>query len=296
MTSFLILGGSGILGSEVIRSAQRKGLDYVAPRSSDLDIRNKSLVDEFVSNFKPNWIVNCAAWTDVEGAEDSTSLADQLNAQAVGNLAAAALKNGSSLIHFSTDYVFDGISTKENEVSDMTNPINEYGASKLKGEQQLLSSELNSAYVVRTSWLYGVEGKNFVKTMARKALIGESVHVVDDQIGSPTSARDLAAATFEIVNVKPETGIYHFTNEGSCSWYEFAREIFRLSGASVEKVKPIHSDVLKLKARRPKNSVLSTKKWQDSSMSKIPKWQDSLEVLFPEILAEIEREKLYGNS
>lgn len=291
MTSFLILGGSGILGSEVIRSANKLGLDYLAPRSSDLDIRNSSLADEFISNYQPNWIINCAAWTDVEGAEDSISLADQLNAQAVGNLAAAALKNGSSLIHFSTDYVFDGNSSSAYEVSDSTNPINQYGASKLRGELALTDSGLKSGYVVRTSWLYGAQGKNFVKTMARKALNGESVNVVDDQIGSPTSARDLAAATFEIVRVKPEAGIFHFANQGSCSWYEFAQEIFRLVGTTIEMVKPIGSDAFKVKAKRPKNSVLSTVKWQDSNLSKIPRWQESLEVLFPEILAEIERER-----
>jgi dTDP-4-dehydrorhamnose reductase len=291
MTSFLILGGSGILGSEVIRSANRLGLDYVAPRSSDLDIRNRSLVDEFISNYQPNWIINCAAWTDVEGAEDSISSADELNARAVGNLAAAALKNGSSLIHFSTDYVFDGNSSSAYEVSDSTNPINQYGASKLRGELAVTDSGLESGYAVRTSWLYGAQGKNFVKTMARKALSGEPVNVVDDQIGSPTSARDLAAATFEIVTGKPKSGIYHFANQGSCSWYEFAQEIFKLAEAPIEMVKPIGSDAFKVKAKRPKNSVLSTVKWQDSNLSKIPRWQESLEALFPEILAEIEREK-----
>ena len=291
MTSFLILGSSGILGSEIIRCAEKSGLDYVAPRSSDLDIRNKSLVDEFISNFQPDWIINCAAWTDVDGAEDSTSSADQLNAQAVGNLVAAAIKNGSSLIHFSTDYVFDGNSSSAYEVSDSTNPINQYGASKLGGELAVIDSGLESGYVVRTSWLYSAQGKSFVKTMARKALSGESVCVVDDQIGSPTSARDLATATFEIVNVKPDSGVYHFANKGSCSWHEFAQEIFRLAKAPIEKVKPVRSDEFKIKAKRPKNSVLSTKKWQDSNLSKIPRWQESLEALFPEILAEIERER-----
>ena len=291
MTSFLILGGSGILGSEVIRCAEKSGLDYVAPQSSDLDIRNKSLVDEFMSNFQPDWIINCAAWTDVDGAEDSTSSADQLNAQAVGNLAAAALKSGSSLIHFSTDYVFDGNSSSAYEVSDSTNPINQYGASKLGGERAVIDSGLESGYVVRTSWLYGAQGKNFVKTMARKALNGELVNVVDDQIGSPTSARDLATATFEIVNMKPKSGIYHFANQGNCSWYEFAQEIFRLAEAPIEMVKPIGSGAFKVKAKRPKNSVLSTEKWQDSNLGKIPRWKDSLEVLFPEVLAAIEREE-----
>lgn len=291
MTSFLILGGSGILGSEVIRSAYKLGLDYVAPRSSDLDIRNKSLLDEFISYSQPKWIINCAAWTDVEGAEDSISLADQLNAQAVGNLAAAALKNGSSLIHFSTDYVFDGNSSGAYQVSDPTRPINQYGASKLRGELAVTDSGLESGYVVRTSWLYGVQGKNFVKTMARRALSGEPVNVVDDQIGSPTSARDLATATFEIVNVKPKSGIYHFANQGSCSWYEFAQEIFKLTEAPLELVKPIGSAGFTVKAKRPKNSVLSTVKWQDSNLSRIPRWQESLEALYPEILAEIEREK-----
>lgn len=290
MTRLLILGGGGILGSELIWLAESKGIDYSAPSSKDLDVTEAQSLQEFIVESKPTWIVNCAAWTNVDGAEDSPGLSMKLNSESVGNLASSALQTGSSVIHFSTDYVFDGSSAEPYEVSDSTNPINQYGLSKLKGEQILMASGVDAAYVVRTSWLFGVQGKNFVKTMARKALGNQPVKIVDDQFGSPTSARDLATATFEIMRVKPIPGIYHFANQGSTSWFEFAQEVYRLSGARIELVKPVKSDEFKTKAIRPKNSVLSTKKWRDSNLGSIANWQVSLGVLFPEILAEIEKE------
>ncbi len=290
MTRLLILGGGGILGSEVIRLAEFVGIDYLAPSSKDLDITKAHRLEEFIVGNKPSWIINCAGWTNVEGAEDSPELAMTLNSKSVGNLAFSALKTGSAVIHFSTDYVFDGNSAEPYEVSDSSTPINQYGLSKLRGEQSLMGAGVESAYVVRTSWLFGVQGKNFVKTMARKALSNYPVDVVDDQFGSPTSARDLASATFEIMSEKPSPGIYHFANQGGTSWFEFAQEIYRLSGARIELVKPVKSDEFKTKAMRPKNSVLSTQKWRNSNLGSISNWQDSLRELFPEILAELEKE------
>jgi dTDP-4-dehydrorhamnose reductase len=290
MSSLLILGGSGILGSEIIQAAEKLGLDYVAPRSSDLDIRDNLAVEEFVSNFKPSWVINCAAWTNVDEAENSPEQANQLNFKAVVNLADAAKKTKSALVHFSTDYVFDGNSPSAYEVSDSTNPINQYGISKLRGERALADSQMDSAYVVRTAWLYGVGGKNFVKTMARKALKGESVQVVNDQLGSPTSARDLARATLELISKKPTPGIYHYVNQGSCTWFEFAEAIYELVGSNQDLVSPMKSDDLQLKAKRPANSLLSTKKWEDSDLGKIENWKKSLELLMPEILDEVEKE------
>jgi dTDP-4-dehydrorhamnose reductase len=144
--------------------------------------------------------------------------------------------------------------------------------------------------IVRTAWLYSPWGKNFVKTMARKALKGESAQVVNDQVGSPTSARDLARATLELISKKPIPGIYHYVNHGSCTWFEFARAIYELAGSNAALVSPMNSDDLKLKAKRPANSLLSTKKWEDSGLGKIEDWKKSLETLMPEILAELEKE------
>jgi len=291
MNQLLILGGSGILGSEVVLKASKLNIDYVAPNSSDLDIRNYEEVLSVVSVFKPDWIINCAAWTNVDGAEESFDEAVLLNATAVENLAKAAAVVGSLLIHISTDYVFDGTSEIPYETSHAINPINKYGLSKQLGEAVLLEKYPSSSYVIRTSWLYGVQGKNFVKTLCRKALKNESAQVVNDQVGNPTSARDLAAGIFELIEKKPRPGIYHFANQGSCSWFEFAREIYRLSGADPDLVKPIASSTLNLKALRPKFSKLSVDKWESSGLGRINSWQDSILINCPEILAEVNQER-----
>jgi dTDP-4-dehydrorhamnose reductase len=289
MNRLLILGGSGILGSEVVLKASKLNIDFVAPNSSDLDIRNYEEVLSVVSVFKPDWIINCAAFTNVDEAEESFDEAVLLNATAVENLAKAAAVVGSLLIHISTDYVFDGTSEIPYETSHATNPINKYGLSKQLGEAVLLDKYSGSSYVIRTSWLYGVNGKNFVKTLCGKALKSESAQVVGDQVGNPTSARDLATGIFELIEKKPSPGVYHFANQGSCSWFEFARQIYRLSGADPHLVKPIESSLLNLKAIRPKFSKLSVDKWESSGLGRINSWQESIENIFPEILSEMKK-------
>ena len=291
MLRLLILGGSGILGLEVLKEALGRNFDCLSPRSEELDVRNSAELEKAVSSYKPDWIINCAAWTNVDGAESSPLEALEINRSAVENIATAAAKVHCAVVHISTDYVFDGSLDIGYSENDATHPINHYGLSKREGEVALLKERSIKSYILRTSWLYGVTGKNFVRTMTARALRGEESKVVSDQVGSPTNARDLAKGIFSIIEEEPETGIYHFANQGSCSWYEFAQEIFKLAEAPIELVKPIGSDAFKVKAKRPKNSVLSTVKWENSNLSKIPRWQDSLEALFPEILVEIEREK-----
>jgi dTDP-4-dehydrorhamnose reductase len=286
MERILLLGGSGILGTEVLRVLHNENFEYVAPRSSDLDIRNRNLVAEFLRNFKPTWVINCAAWTNVDGAEDSFEAATELNESAVKNIAAAAIAIGCKVIHISTDYVFDGESKTPYKEESPTCPLNKYGESKLKGET-VLQGLLSSAYVVRTSWLYGVSGKNFAKTIAGKALRREQAKVVDDQVGSPTSARDLAAGIISIIRNQPAPGIYNFSNEGSCSWFELARAIYRNLGASPELVQATDSASLNLKAKRPKFSLLNKEKWKTARLSEIPNWDSSLESVLPEIVAEL---------
>jgi dTDP-4-dehydrorhamnose reductase len=288
MERVLLFGGSGILGTEVLRILHNKKIDYVAPRSSDVDIRNRDLVSDFAQDFKPTWIINCAAWTNVDGAETSYEEARNLNEVGVENIAIAADALGCKVIHISTDYVFDGESETPYQENSLAHPINKYGESKLRGEEALLEV-LPRSFVIRTSWLYGVSGKNFVKTIAGKALRNEPARVVGDQIGSPTSAKDLAAGIFTIMQIQPAPGIYNFSNEGSCSWFELARTVYKNVGADPELVEAIDSNSLNLKARRPKFSLLNKDKWKVAHLSPVPEWHSSLESVLPEIVTELKQ-------
>jgi len=286
MNQILLLGGSGILGSEVLRHLISESFEYVAPTSTDLDIRDKEQLFKYVSELKPSWIINCAAWTNVDSAESSFREAREINSIAVGNLGTAAGLFGWKVIHISTDYVFDGESSKPYDESSPVKPVNRYGESKLLGENSLLLTAPDS-YVIRTSWLYGTSGKNFVKTIAGKAIQNEEVRVVNDQVGSPTNARDLAGAIMSIVGNQPEPGVYNYSNDGSCSWFEFAQRIYERVGANPSLVLPISSDSLNLIARRPRFSLLSKEKWKSLGLVDVPRWEDSLDLLLPEIIAEL---------
>jgi len=290
MNRVLLLGGSGILGSEVLRQLQLGKMDYSAPQSSNLDVRDKTVLENFVYGFKPQWIVNCVAWTNVDGAEEFFEAALDLNERAVRNIAEVARKTGCRVIHISTDYVFDGTSVEPYDENALVKPLNRYGESKLRGERALLNVIPTKAYVVRTSWLYGLQGKNFVKTMALKALREEPAKVVDDQVGNPTSARDLAEAVISIINKLPEPGIYNFSNNGKCSWFELAQQIYKEVGADEKLVEAVKSSSLKMKANRPKNSLLCKEKWELTAISEIPDWRISLKSLLPEIMREIDWE------
>jgi len=286
MERVILFGGSGILGAEVLHILNNENIEYVAPKSSELDIRKRIKVFEFFNDFRPTWVINCAAWTDVDGAEDFFNTACEINETGVENIAVAAASIGCKVIHISTDYVFDGESEIPYGEDSQVNPLNKYGESKLKGETAL-QGVLNSAYVVRTSWLYGASGKNFVKTIAGKALGHEQAKVVDDQVGSPTSARDLAVGVISIIRNQPSPGIYNFSNEGSCSWFELARAIYKIVGASPELVEAIDSTSLNLKAKRPKFSLLDKSKWKASHLGEVPRWSTSLESVLPEIVADL---------
>jgi dTDP-4-dehydrorhamnose reductase len=287
MKRILLLGGSGILGSEVLSHLQSENFDYVAPTSTDLDITNKDQLLRVISEFQPAWIINCAAWTNVDGAESFFEEARALNAIAVENLGIAADLFECKVIHISTDYVFAGDSSEQYLETSRVQPLNKYGESKLQGESSLLAV-LQSAYVIRTSWLYGTSGKNFVKTIAGKALRSEVPRVVDDQVGSPTSARDLAIGILSILKNQPEPGIYNYSNLGSCSWFELAQKIYEIVGADIRLVHPISSGSLSFIAKRPKYSLLSKEKWISAGLSEVPDWEDSLELILPEIISELQ--------
>ena len=285
MNQILLLGGSGILGSEVLRHLNVESYGYVAPTSTDLDIRDNEQLSQFIAGLKPSWIINCAAWTNVDGAESSFKEAREINSIAVENLGTAAGSFGCKVIHISTDYVFDGESSKPYDENSPVNPVNKYGESKLEGENALLSVAPDS-YVIRTSWLYGASGKNFVKTIVGKAIQNEKVWVVNDQVGSPTSSRDLAGAIMSLISNQPEPGIYNYSNDGSCSWFELAQRIYERVGANLSLVLPISSDSLNLIAKRPRYSLLSIEKWKSLGLAEVPRWEDSLDLLLPEIVTE----------
>lgn len=269
---------------------QSENFIYVSPTSLELDITNKDQILKFVSQFNPSWIVNCAAWTNVDGAESHFQESLQLNARAVQYIGEVAAEIKSRVIHISTDYVFDGNGSAPYLESDPTNPINAYGKSKLEGEKTLSSNLESDSFVIRTSWLYGKNGKNFVKTIIRKALARESCQVVGDQYGTPTYSRDLAIGIFNLIKNPSSPGIYHYSNLGEASWYEFARTVYQLVGSDPNLVSMSLTADINQQTPRPSYSVLSKEKWLKTAVSGIPDWQLSLELAMPEILIAVREE------
>jgi dTDP-4-dehydrorhamnose reductase len=290
MKKLLVIGGSGMLGSSLIAECNLKAIQVDAPKSSVLDIRSQRQVQNYVFNVRPTAIVNCAAWTDVENSEHEYLNACEMNATAVQNVAIAAKEIGVPVVHISTDYVFDGSKIGMYSEEDETNPINSYGRSKLLGERILLEVLPENSYLIRTSWLYGTNGKNFVKSILKKALNQERIQVVQDQVGSPTNSEDLARGIIAILQGKPLAGTYHFSNTGKISWYEFAVRIYELAGANTHLVEPVGSTAYPSKVKRPAHSVLSTEKWSKAEITKIVDWDKSLVQIFPRILESVRRE------
>lgn len=284
----LLVGGNGMLAQKVASSAPS---EYTIT-SVDLpgfDMTDQAQVLSVVEAVQPEIIINCAAYTNVDRCETEQTLANQVNGVAVGCLAEAANKVDATLVHISTDYVFDGKQTTPYVEEDQTNPQSAYGHSKLLGEQALLSSGLKKYFIVRTSWLYGPGGNSFVETILRLAGEREELKIVADQVGAPTYTGDLADAIYALIEAaaiqqSPDSslyGIYHFANEGRCSWYEFAKEIVtvaRKSGISliVNKILPIKTVEYPLPATRPAYSVFDKRKYEQSAGKGIPEWQVSL--------------------
>lgn len=265
---FLITGSNGQLGTELSKLLPEALLTDVA----DLDITDEAAVKAYVENHEVDTIINCAAYTAVDKAEDDEELAAKINIDGPRNLA----KSGVKVVHISTDYVFDGLGHKPYQPEDAAHPVSVYGRTKLAGEQEVLRYA-KEAVIIRTAWLYSPYGNNFVKTMRRLGAERESLNVVADQIGTPTYAADLAAAIARILpqmNVANK-GVYHFTNEGVCSWYDFARKVMELSGLDC-KVKPIPSSAYPTKATRPFYSVLDKSKIKQTFNIEIEHWEEGL--------------------
>ena len=264
----LVTGANGQLGTEL----QKLLPNAIFADVDVLDITDLDAVKKFVNDNQIDTIVNCAAYTAVDKAEDDTELAKRINEDGPRNLGLS----GAKVIHISTDYVFDGTNHKPYLPEDKTNPVSVYGKTKRAGELAVLDNA-KVAVVIRTAWLYSAHGNNFVKTMRRLGAEKESLNVVADQIGSPTFAEDLAQAIVTILPQMNETnkGIYHYTNEGVCSWYDFATEIMNLSGLDC-KVNPIPSSAYPTKATRPFYSVLSKEKIKNVFNIESPHWKESL--------------------
>jgi len=276
MKNILITGANGQLGSEMrVLSQENNQYTYFFTDVDTLDICNEQAVMNYVSENKIDAIVNCAAYTAVDNAEDNSDFCHKLNAVAPGYLALAAQSRGALMIQISTDYVFDGTSHTPYTENQETCPASVYGSTKLEGEKNVLKY-CDRSVIIRTAWLYSTFGNNFVKTMIRLGKEKESLGVIFDQIGTPTYGRDLAGAIYAVINNGEVNGIYHFSNEGVCSWYDFTIAIHRLAGISGCKVKPLHTSDYPTKASRPYYSVLDKTKIKETYHIEIPHWEDSL--------------------
>ena len=278
LQNILITGADGQLGM-TFKSLILDGFDYnfIFTSSRDLDITNHQIVRKFILDKKINVIINCAAYTLVDKAEIEPNKADQINHQAVSNLAQIAKDLYVKLIHISTDYVFDGNKSKPYIESDSTNPQTVYGKTKLNGEMAIKKINPKDSIIIRTSWLFSSFGKNFVNKMLELAKTNKQISVVSDQIGSPTSANDLVRVILKIIPKIKNNNVelFHFSNEGSCSWYEFAKEILKINNISKILI-PVSSDDYKSKAKRPNFSVLSSDKIKNKYKFAIPSWKDAL--------------------
>lgn len=274
--TILVTGSNGQLGKELQQLATAyPQYKFVFASREDLKLHHFPLVENFFIATKPQYCINCAAYTAVDKAENETDVAMLVNGEAVGNLAAICKKYQTKLIHISTDYVFDGESEEPYSEDDTTSPVNTYGRSKLLGEE-LCMKENSDAIIIRTSWVYSAYGHNFVKTMMRLMSERNEINVVDDQIGSPTYAADLAKAILDIITSgKWQSGIYHYSNEGKISWYEFAVAIKELTKSNCT-VHPISTSAYPTPAKRPHYSLLNKDKIVSTYHLTIPRWKTSL--------------------
>lgn len=277
-TEVLITGSNGQLGKTVFALHQGnnyKALNFTFTTKATLDISNQEQVDRYFQSNNFNYCINCAAYTAVDRAEEEKEEAFLINAIGARNLAEACKKYGVILIHISTDFVFDGSKKEPYSETDIPNPINVYGASKLQGERNI-QSILENYFIIRTSWLYSEFGNNFVKTMLRLGAEKEELHVVNDQIGIPTYAQDLVEVVLEIIiSGNKKFGLYHFSNKGAISWFEFAQAVFKFGQISI-KLNSIQTKNYPTPARRPKNSVLESSKIETAFKISTVDWKNGL--------------------
>lgn len=294
MTRWLVTGAAGQLGHDVTALLTAHREDLTAFTRAELDITDGPSVAAAVAAVKPDVVVNCAAWTAVDAAETHEDAALAINGQGAGQVAAACAAVGATLVHVSTDYVFDGGAAAPYAEDAPTEPRSAYGRTKLAGEQHVLAALPENAYIVRTAWLYGAHGKNFVHTMLRLARNGTSPGVVDDQRGQPTWTHDVATQIFALIGTGAPAGIYHATSSGETTWFGLAEEVFRLYRESVAKdpdprqfpaPRPITTAEYPLPAPRPAYSVLGHGAWHAAGIEPIGDWREALHRAFPAIAA-----------
>lgn len=276
----LVTGVKGQLGYDVVKQLNNLSIDCIGVDKDDFDITNQLETENFIKEYHPDAIIHCSAFTAVDLAEEQKELCYNVNVNGTYHIAKACKDINAKMIYISTDYVFPGDGEDLYEVDDKTGPLGEYGLTKLKGEE-VVQDLLEKYFIVRISWVFGINGNNFIKTMLRLGKERKEMCIVGDQIGSPTYTVDLAKLIVHMVQTE-KYGIYHATNEGICSWAEFATEIFRLAQYDTQVV-AISTDDYPTKAKRPKNSRMSKKKLLDNGFTLLPHWKDAVERYFDEI-------------
>lgn len=280
----LVTGAAGQLGQDVVKEAEKRGHKVIPADLAEFDITDDAATEKFICGKKPDCVIHCAAYTAVNRAEEEESLCYAVNVSGTRNVASACKKTGAKMIYPSTDYVFNGKETGFYTPESRPDPLSVYGRTKYQGEQ-VLQELLERYFIVRISWVFGAGGNNFVKTMIRLADSRDRLGVVCDQIGSPTYTAHLAPLLLDMAQSE-KYGTYHATNEGECSWFDFACEIFRLTGQTIT-VEALTSEEYPSKAKRPKNSRLSKEKLDFAGFSRLPSWQDALREFLNEHYAKI---------
>lgn len=269
----LITGAKGQLGYDVIKELKNRGYNEILATDRDnMDITDETQVMKIIEDYQPDVIFHCAAYTNVDQAEEDINICTKVNVDGTRNLVSAAKKVGSKLLYISTDYVFDGTKDGIYETKDTPNPKSIYGLTKYKGELEALKHD--KAFIVRISWVFGINGDNFVKKMLRLAETKKELSIVNDQVGSPTYTVDLSKLLIDMAQTD-KYGIYHATNKGFISWYYFAKAIFETAGINI-KLNPVSSDAFPSKAERPMNSRLSKENLIENGFKPLPSWEDAL--------------------
>jgi len=276
MNKILVIGAGGQLGQCLKTVAERRWIsEIVFPVEQEANILNQELLNSLLEKEKPKFVINCAAYTAVDKAEDEVDLSKAVNETGAANLAKACKANGATLVHISTDFVFEGNEVKLLKEEDAANPINVYGVTKLDGENAVIDI-LDEHFILRTSWLYSEYANNFVKTMLKLGAERDELGIIADQVGTPTYAIDLANTIFDIIQSENKSyGLYHYSNEGVTSWFDFAKAIFDISNTAV-KANPIPGSAYPTKAKRPAFSVMDKSKIKSTFNIQIPYWRDSL--------------------
>ncbi|MDO4272826.1 MAG: dTDP-4-dehydrorhamnose reductase [Eubacteriales bacterium] len=277
----LVTGVKGQLGHDVMNELAKRGYEGVGVDVEEMDITDSAAVERVMRMAGVDKVMHCAAWTAVDAAEDQVELCRKVNALGTENIAKMCKELDLPMVYLSTDYVFDGEGTRPWEPDDERHPLNVYGQTKYEGELAI-EKYLDKYFIVRIAWVFGVNGKNFIKTMLKLSENHDTITVVNDQIGSPTYTYDLARLLVDMLE-SDKYGRYHATNEGLCSWYEFAQEIFRQAGKDV-KVVPVSSEEYPAKAKRPHNSRMNKDKLDEMGFTRLPSWQDALSRYLKEIM------------